>query len=72
MAIWKTEKETGLDAAEQTYKVVRNQEGQYSIWPASRDAPHGWQEEGKRGTKEECLAHIQVVWTDMRPASLRS
>jgi MbtH protein len=26
---------------------------------------------GKSGTKEECLAYIKEVWTDMRPLSLR-
>ena len=26
---------------------------------------------GVAGTKAECLAHIEEVWTDMRPASLR-
>jgi MbtH protein len=26
---------------------------------------------GVRGQKAECLAHIETVWTDMRPASLR-
>jgi MbtH protein len=31
----------------------------------------GWHEEGTTGTKEECLAHIETVWTDMRPRSLR-
>lgn len=53
------------------YKVVVNHEEQYSIWPAGRDAPLGWEEAGKRGTKEECLDYIEEVWTDMRPLSLR-
>lgn len=53
------------------YKVVMNHEEQYSIWPAERDNAPGWRDEGKRGTKEECLAHIDEVWTDMRPLSLR-
>ena len=26
---------------------------------------------GVAGTKEECLAHVKEVWTDMRPLSLR-
>jgi MbtH protein len=26
---------------------------------------------GVTGTKEECLAYIEEVWTDMRPLSLR-
>lgn len=53
------------------YKVVMNQEEQYSIWPADREVPLGWNEAGKSGTKAECLAYIEEVWTDMRPLSLR-
>ena len=53
------------------YKVVVNHEEQYSIWPAERDTPPGWRDDGKSGTKEECLTHIESVWTDMRPLSLR-
>lgn len=56
---------------EPTYKVVVNQEGQYSIWPAERENPPGWQDAGRNGTKEACLAYIKEVWTDMRPLSLR-
>jgi uncharacterized protein YbdZ (MbtH family) len=53
------------------YKVVLNHEEQYSIWPLERENPAGWRDEGKSGTKAECLAHIDEVWTDMRPLSLR-
>jgi MbtH protein len=59
------------DPAAETYKVVVNHEEQYSIWPAWRELPAGWRHDGKSGTKEECLAHIKEVWTDMRPLSLR-
>ncbi len=53
------------------YKVVINHEEQYSIWPAHRENALGWRDAGKEGDKEECLAYIKEVWTDMRPASLR-
>jgi len=53
------------------YLVVLNDEEQYSIWWADRDIPAGWHAEGTTGTRAECLAHIDEVWTDMRPASLR-
>jgi len=33
--------------------------------------PLGWRDAGKEGPKEECLAYIKEVWTDMRPLSLR-
>lgn len=53
------------------YRVVVNHEGQYSLWPADRENPLGWQDAGKSGTKAECLAYIKEIWTDMRPLSLR-
>ena len=60
---------TGQDST--IYKVVVNHEEQYSIWFADRENPPGWREVGKQGSKEECLAYIDEVWTDMRPLSLR-
>jgi MbtH protein len=53
------------------YEVVMNHEEQYSIWLQSRPVPAGWTTVGKSGLKGDCLAHIEVVWTDMRPLSLR-
>jgi MbtH protein len=53
------------------YKVVVNDEEQYSVWPADRELPAGWHDAGKSGTKAECLAHVEQVWTDMTPKSLR-
>ena len=53
------------------YRVVVNHEEQYSIWPADRENALGWNDVGKSGTKQKCLAYIKEVWTDMRPLSLR-
>jgi len=53
------------------YRVVRNEEDQYSIWPVRRPLPLGWAEEGTIGDRLTCLDHIEAVWTDMRPRSLR-
>jgi MbtH protein len=58
-------------SADPTYKVVINHEEQYSIWPEAKQNAPGWTDEGTVGTKEECLAHIEEVWVDMRPRSLR-
>ena len=51
------------------YKVVINHEEQYSIWPVTRENPLGWKETGKSGTKQQCLDHIEEVWTDQSPLS---
>jgi MbtH protein len=53
------------------YKVVLNHEEQFSIWPVSRENPPGWRDAGKTGGKDNCLAYIREVWTDMRPLSVR-
>ncbi|WP_437909551.1 MbtH family NRPS accessory protein [Sorangium sp. So ce327] len=53
------------------FRVVKNHEEQYSLWPADRSLPLGWSEAGKTGSWAECCAHIDAVWTDMRPLSLR-
>lgn len=53
------------------YRVVVNHEEQYSIWPDFKPIPDGWRAVGVDGPKDKCLAHINEVWTDMRPLSLR-
>lgn len=53
------------------YLVVVNEQEQYALWPAERELPTGWQAEGTRGDEQECLRHIEAVWTDMRPLDVR-
>jgi MbtH protein len=53
------------------FKVVINDEEQYSIWPVDKANPSGWHDANKAGTKDECLNFIQKAWVDMRPLSLR-
>lgn len=53
------------------FLVVRNHEEQYSVWPVGKDIPLGWVDCGFNGDKQSCLKHIESVWTDMRPLSLR-
>ncbi len=52
--------------------VLVNDEEQYSLWPKWKSVPPGWRAAGAEGTKEECLAYVESVWTDMRPLSLRT
>jgi MbtH protein len=53
------------------YIVVRNHEEQYSIWRNDKTIPSGWTGVGPPAAKQECLAQIEALWVDMRPASLR-
>jgi MbtH protein len=62
---------TDEDEDTRTYQVVINDEEQYSIWLDDRELPAGWYGVGVSGPKQMCLEHIERVWTDMRPKSLR-
>jgi MbtH protein len=52
------------------YVVLMNIEEQYSLMPKSIAVPNGWKLV-KEGTRAECGAYVNEVWTDMRPLSLR-
>ncbi|ONF42765.1 MbtH family protein [Marinobacter lutaoensis] len=60
-----------FDSDKTVFQVVINDEEQYSIWPDYKAIPEGWKAVGVKGDKATCLAHIEEVWTDMRPKSLR-
>lgn len=53
------------------FKVLVNEDGQYSIWPTQKSIPSGWLDKGFEGGKTDCSDFIDQQWTDMRPRSLR-
>ncbi|MFF1404498.1 MbtH family protein [Streptomyces sp. NPDC058294] len=68
------------DIDERPYRVVLDDEEQYSVWLADRELPLGRHAEGAEGakgtegtegTRAECPAHIGTVWTDLRPLGPR-
>ncbi|GAA3035162.1 MbtH family protein [Kitasatospora sp. NPDC006786] len=52
------------------YLVLRNAEGQHSLWPASVEVPAGWETAFGEAGRQECLDYVEANWTDMRPKSL--
>jgi MbtH protein len=60
-----------IDDDKVVYKVVVNSEEQYSLSFAGGTNPPGWRDAGKHGTKAECLAYVEQVWTDMTPLRVR-
>ncbi|WP_346776658.1 MbtH family protein [Streptomyces sp. HNM0574] len=59
-----------FESDESGYTVLRNGEGQYSLWPADLDVPDGWTVVKPNSSRSECLAHVEREWSDMRPAGL--
>lgn len=60
------------ESANALFKVVVSDDRLYSIWPAHKQNALGWNEAGKQGTRVECLAFINQIWTDMRPGGVRA
>lgn len=52
------------------FHVVRNAEGQYSLWPVPLAEPAGWERVYGPASQAACLAEIEAQWTDTRPASV--
>lgn len=52
------------------YLVLKNEEGQFSLWPTFVDVPDGWESVFGEAPRQACLDFIEANWTDMRPKSL--
>lgn len=67
--------QSGKESANATMReglfVVINHECQYSAWPSKRELPSDWKSVGLSCSFEACLRHVNRLWTDMRPLSIR-
>ncbi len=59
-----------FDDEDGVYRVLVNDEGQHSLWPAGISVPDGWDVVHGDDTRAACLAYVEANWTDMRPKSL--
>jgi MbtH protein len=59
-----------FEEKEGTYLVLKNHEGQYSLWPNHIAVPRGWTTAHSQDNRQACLDYINQHWTDMRPQSL--
>ncbi len=48
-----------------TYKVLINEEGQYSLWPAFLDVPIGWNIVYEEASRQSCLEYVEYNWKDL-------
>jgi MbtH protein len=59
-----------FDDADGSFLALRNDEGQYSLWPSFAEVPEGWSTMFGPTDRTACLEYIAEMWTDMRPLSL--
>ena len=62
---------SGRTARRQDLQSRRQPRGAVLDLARHRANAPGWSDAGKQGTRQECLAYVEQVWTDMRPSSLR-
>ncbi|MEU5535144.1 MbtH family protein [Streptomyces sp. NPDC020362] len=59
-----------FDNPDGRFLVLRNDEGQHSLWPVFAEVPAGWTTVHDEADRQTCLDHIEAQWTDIRPLSL--
>ncbi|MFF8711754.1 MbtH family protein [Streptomyces sp. NPDC015184] len=59
-----------FDDEQASFRVLRNEEGQYSLWPEFAELPGGWTSVFGPQERSSCVAYVEEHWSDMRPLSL--
>ncbi|MYR83402.1 MbtH family NRPS accessory protein [Streptomyces sp. SID685] len=59
-----------FDDPDGRFRVLRNDEGQHSLWPDFAPVPAGWDSVHGPDDRDSCLRYVEENWTDMRPNSL--
>ena len=59
-----------FDDPDGVFIVLRNAEGQHSLWPATIAVPAGWEIVHPSDSRQACLNYVGMHWTDLRPLSL--
>ncbi|MFI5707863.1 MbtH family protein [Kribbella sp. NPDC051620] len=49
------------------FRALRNELGQYSLWPVTMDRPAGWEAVFGPASRAACLDHIEQAWTSLSP-----
>jgi len=58
-----------FDDTDGTFRVLVNERGQHSLWPAATDLPRGWVTVFGPDSRAECLAYVSATWLDITPKS---
>lgn len=61
-----------FENAEESYAVLINSEGQYSLWPDFLDIPSGWDQVYGVANRQECLDYVNSNWDNIMPNSAKT
>lgn len=58
-----------FDDEDSSFLVLRNAEGQHSLWPEFAEVPAGWPVVFGPAGRAESLRYVDENWRDQRPVS---
>lgn len=61
-----------FDDDQAQFMVLKNSEGQHSLWPSFAAVPAGWECIFGVESRQACLDFVERNWTDIRPESVRT
>ncbi|MEU8180132.1 MbtH family protein [Micromonospora sp. NPDC049044] len=59
-----------FDDSDGIFRVLVNDDGQYSLWPSFAAVPAGWRVVLDEATHEAAARYIDATWTDLRPRGI--
>jgi MbtH protein len=54
-----------FDEPDGRFVVLRNEEGQHSLWPTFADPPSGWEIVHAEDSRAACLAYVEANWRSL-------
>ena len=61
-----------FDLDNETFLALRNQKGEYSLWPDRLPVPAGWETAHGPADRPACIGYIEEHWSDLKPAHNRA
>jgi len=46
---------------------LKNQQGEFSLWPAQHQVPSGWDVQHGPDTRASCIAYVEKHWVTINP-----
>lgn len=50
-----------------SFHVLKNQQGEYSLWPQPHALPAGWEVQFGPDSRTACIAYVETHWTAINP-----
>lgn len=58
-----------FDNESESFMALRNQKGEYSLWPARLPVPAGWENAHGPAGRPACLGYIEEHWSELKPGA---